>query len=118
MKPKFIGDRLCSVNIQGVAAKSSSRPGKNSGAGALILAASRFADKIIMLGYDCKTGHGGKKHWHGDHKKGLGNAGKLPEWPGQFKECLRSIGPVDIVNCSRDTALNVFRLGSLEDELC
>ena len=49
----------------------------NSGAAAVSLAYMFGAARIYLLGYDCQR-TGGKAHWHGDHPKGLGNAGSMP----------------------------------------
>lgn len=92
---------------------------RNSGHGAIHLAAKFGAKKIYLLGYDCQYTNG-KRHWHGDHEKGMGNADKLPTWPLQFKRLsgmLENQG-VSIVNCSRQTALDCFPRASLEESLC
>lgn len=90
---------------------------KNSGAGAIVLAVTFGAKRIILLGYDCQH-TGGKTHWHGNHPRGLGNAGKVKEWPAQFEEIKKKFSVVDIVNCTRETALSCFRRADLEAELC
>lgn len=69
-----------------------------------------------MVGYDCQK-TGGKVHWHGDHPKGLGNAGAMPKWPAQFQDMLRYLGGISVINCSRETALRCFPRGDLETEL-
>ena len=89
---------------------------QNSGAGALALAAKIGAKKLIMLGYDCKYVDG-KKHWHGDHPKGLGNAGSVKKWPAQFDHIAVKYAKLNIVNCTRSTALKCFPLLSLEQAL-
>lgn len=66
-----------------------------------------------MLGYDCQR-TGGKVHWHGDHPKGLGNAGSMPKWPQQFAKLKAAMAGVEIINCSRETALTCFTRGDLE----
>lgn len=96
--------------------------GQNSGAGAIALAAHFGARTVYLLGYDCQR-TGGKTHWHGDHPKGadakrrLGNAGSIDKWPAQFRDLLRFVPGVQIINCSRATALTVFARASLEDVL-
>ncbi len=89
---------------------------QNSGAGALALAAELGAQKIIMLGYDAKH-TGGKKHWHGDHPKGLGNAGSVKMWPSQFEHLARKLMRKQVFNCSRTTAIKCFPLMDLEQAL-
>lgn len=92
------------------------QPYGNSGAGAMALAGLAGARRIVMLGYDCQR-TGGMAHWHGDHPKGLGNAGSMPKWPGQFEKCKAGLAGVEIINCSRDTALAMFPRASLHDTL-
>jgi hypothetical protein len=89
----------------------------NSGAGCAALAAAWGCSKIILLGYDCQRTNG-MAHWHGDHPRGLGNAGSMGRWGGQFQRLAQKWGKhADIVNCSRATALTSFRRASLEEEL-
>lgn len=90
---------------------------KNSGAGAIVLAVTFGAKRVILLGYDCQH-TGGKAHWHNDHPVGLGNAGKVNEWPAQFEELKKKFSGIDIVNCTRQTALTCFKRTELESELC
>lgn len=89
----------------------------NSGAGAIAFAAKAGAARVILLGYDCQA-TGGKVHWHGDHPQGLGNAGSMPKWPDQFKRLAASLEGVEVINCSRDTALRTFPRMALEEALC
>lgn len=84
----------------------------NSGAGAIALAHKGGAAKIVLLGYDCQR-TAGKSHWHGDHPRGLGNAGSMPKWPKRFAEMAEAFKDVEIVNCSRETALTCFPRGDL-----
>ena len=89
----------------------------NSGAGAIALAMMGEAARVILLGYDCqKTGW--QAHWHGDHPVGLGNAGSMPKWPEQFKRLAATLAGVEVINCSRETALRAFPRGELESALC
>lgn len=91
---------------------------KNSGAGAIALAAHLGARRVILLGYDCKF-QGGRRHWHADHRKGegSGNAGSVGKWPDHFRRLRLHLPDIEIINCSRDTALTVFRRANLEDAL-
>ena len=79
----------------------------NSGAGAIALAAKAGASRVLMLGYDGRAA-GARVHWHGDHPAGLGNAGSMPKWDGQFRELRDSLARLQIVNASRATALEMF----------
>ena len=89
----------------------------NSGAGAIALAAKAGASRVILLGYDCQRTNN-MAHWHGDHPEGLGNAGSMPKWPEQFKRLAASLEGVEVINCSRDTALRAFPRMPLEKALC
>ena len=94
--------------------------GQNSGAGAIALAHHFGARRVILLGYDCSFEPGtNKRHWHGDHERngGSGNAGSVNKWPAQFKKLLGLVSGMDVVNCSRRTALTTFPLAKLEDVL-
>ena len=90
---------------------------ENSGAGAIALAELFGARKIILLGYDCKYNQDGKRHWHEDHPKWLGNAGALPRWSKHFEDVARRIQHCEVVNATRDTALTVWPEISLEAAL-
>lgn len=87
----------------------------NSGAGAIMLAKLYGAKRVILLGYDCQRTNG-KAHWHGDHPATLGNAGSLPKWGKQFGDLAQAI-QMPVINCSRETALDVFPRQRLEDVL-
>ena len=91
--------------------------GGNSGAGAISLAAHWGAKRIILLGYDCKFAADGKRHWHGDHPKGLGNCNSLPRFAAQFLEISKHVAGVQIVNATRDTALTIWPRVPLEEAL-
>lgn len=93
--------------------------GQNSGAGAIALAASWGARRIILLGYDCQH-TGGQTHWHGDHPKGTaGNASpkSVAKWPAQFRDLLPHVRGAEIINATRQTALTIFPQATLEDAL-
>jgi hypothetical protein len=85
----------------------------NSGSGAINLAYAAGAKKIILLGYDCQHTDG-KRHWHGNHPKGMGNADVFAKWPAQFKRLADHLKGVNVVNCTRQTALDVFPKKRLE----
>ncbi|SFY16378.1 hypothetical protein [Azotobacter vinelandii] len=89
---------------------------RNSGGGAVSLAIARGARRIILLGYDMQKTNG-QSHWHGDHPKGLGSAGKIAEWPVQFDRLKRDNSCIEIINCTRETALNCFVRRPLEEVL-
>jgi hypothetical protein len=88
----------------------------NSGAGAISLAAQGNPKRIILLGYDCQK-TGGKAHWHGDHPPTLGNAGQIDRWHTKFAKQAKELTGVEIINCSRVTALICWPRANLEDVL-
>lgn len=89
----------------------------NSGAGAIATAHHWGAEKIILLGYDCQHTDG-RKHWHGDHPRGFGNAGMVDKWAEKFAELAKSLPKgLEVVNCTRQTALNCWPRMALDDAL-
>lgn len=82
------------------------------------LAAARGAETIVMLGYDCQHTDG-KAHWHGNHPKGLGNAGSVNKWTQSFAELATDLKKkgVTAINASRATALDCFERMDLETAL-
>jgi hypothetical protein len=92
--------------------------GRNSGYQALSLAYVFGAKRVLLLGFDFQR-TGGKSHWHGDHPRGLGNGGRYSGWiiaMGKLAKDLKAKG-VDVVNCSRATALTCFRRSTIQQEL-
>lgn len=90
---------------------------QNSGVGAISLAVHFGAKRIILLGYDCQK-TGGKTHWHGNHPRGLGNAGSINTWPNQFAKLAKDLaGRAEIINCTRETALTMFERKPLDEVL-
>ncbi len=90
--------------------------GMNGGYQAIGLAHLTEARRFMLLGFDMQGGH-----WHGSHPKPLTNPAPrmFALWLGLFPRLaqdLRAAG-VDVVNCTRSTALTAFRLGVLEEEL-
>lgn len=114
---QFAGQRITTANDCPSAQTMKFEKGRNSGAGAMALAERFGARKIILLGYDCKVA-GSKRHWHGDHPKGLGNAHSLPKWPAQFEDMRSQLSHVNIINATRDTALRLWPRVTLEAALC
>lgn len=90
----------------------------NSGAGAMMLAAHWGSSRIVMLGYDCKYDPHGKRHWHGNHPRGLGNCVSIPKFPEHFDYVYGKLKGMDIVNATRSTALDHWPKVKLEDALC
>lgn len=89
--------------------------GLNSGYQAINVAYLLGARKIILLGYDMKGGPGA--HFFGPHPEPLRGCTNYSKFIAGF----RTINPpeygVEIINCSRDTALDAFPVMSLEEAL-
>lgn len=84
----------------------------NSGASAVSLAVYFGAARVIMIGYDCRKTP--KAHWHGDHVKGLGNAGTVNSWPQRFAKLAEKLrDKVEIINCTPGSALKCFKTAEL-----
>lgn len=93
--------------------------GTNSGYQAINLAFHLGARRIVLLGYDMQR-TGGRSHWHGDHVgKGLHNGMNfelaLQAIP-RLAIDLQSEG-VEVVNCSRQTAIKSFRRAAIREVL-
>jgi hypothetical protein len=115
---KFHGERWSAVRVQGVnqMPKSLFHFG-NSGAAAIALASHRGAERVVLLGYDCRRGANGEVHHHGNHPKPLGNAGSMHDWPKQFGLLAGKLNGTEVINCSPGTALKVFQRASLAEVL-
>lgn len=90
----------------------------NSGASAISLAIAAGAARVVLIGFDCQK-TGGAVHWHGDHPKELSNARSIANWPIHFRGVARlaTHRGVDVINCSRATALTCFPRAALETVL-
>lgn len=88
----------------------------NSGAAAIALAVYSGAKDILLLGYDCQKTNG-LAHWHGDHPPMLGNAKKIDKWHDKFYELKKDFDNINIINCTRDTALDMFKRMELENAI-
>lgn len=88
----------------------------NSGAGAIVTAILGGAKRVILLGYDCQHTDG-KKHWHDDHPKHLGNANRVNDWAEKFIQLSKEYAGIEIINASRQTALTCFPIKTLESAL-
>lgn len=88
--------------------------GGNSGYAALNLAYQFGARRIVLLGYDQSDAQGA--HWHGEHPETYRKGFNFPMWAVRFAEAARDLRRlhVEVVNCSRETALTCFRRAPLE----
>lgn len=88
--------------------------GHNSGYQAINLAVLFGAIKIVLLGYDMGRPARGRSHFFGEHPdKTQPNYTKCITAFGTLAAQLTHVG-VDVVNCSRQTALKCFRREPLE----
>ena len=92
--------------------------GGNSGSQAVHLAATFGAKRIVLLGYDMQR-TGGHLHWHGAHWGGLPNGNGFVSWIKQFAPLARDLRQrgIDVINATRETALECFPRAKLEDVL-
>ena len=92
----------------------------NSGAAAIAAAVRGRAARVLLLGYDCLPRDDGQMHWHGNHPAPLSNPhASINRWPAQFERVgkhAREKG-VQVINCSRRTALACFERMRLEEAL-
>jgi len=72
------------------------------------------ARRIILLGFDMQW-TGGKSHFFGDHAEGLRNKDPTAHIPHftQLAADLEREG-VEVINCTRETALYQFKRATLE----
>ena len=85
----------------------------NSGLRAIQLAFELGAEQVLLLGYDCSVAHG--THWHGDHAATSNPTSvSCATWMRGFAQLPRR---EQVINCSRETALTVFRRMSLAEGL-
>lgn len=90
--------------------------GRNSGYQAINLAVLFGAKRILLLGFDMQK-TGGKAHWFGPHDSAL----VATSGYDGFIQCFRTIPPlikgrgIEIINCTRETALSMFPRMAIEE---
>lgn len=89
--------------------------GLNSGLAAIQLAVWFGVSRILLLGYDCQP-TGGQAHWHPPHKGNNPNEISFRIWAKQFRSTGKTVRE-KVINCSRQTAITVFRRDVLEKVL-
>jgi len=96
------------------------RNGRNSGYQAVNLAVLLGAARIILLGYDMGLAPDGRKHWHPLHPGHTVNPAEDTTRYAMFRQVFESIvAPlealgVEVLNCSRHSALTCFPRPALE----
>lgn len=95
------------------------RNGKNGGHCAIHLAVHLGASRIVLLGYDCQLGPEGEEHWHPRHPAAIRDKLAIQTWRAAYASLVAPLRErnVDIVNCTRRTALTCFRQASLDEVL-
>lgn len=87
------------------------RGGQNSGYQAMNLAVHLGASRILLLGYDMQEGPNGETHWFGDQAWRASRPSPYKMMVRSFDSLvdpLKQIG-IDVINCSRRTALTQFQ---------
>lgn len=79
--------------------------GSNSGAQAINLAYLLGAKRILLTGYDMKIAKSGATHWFGSHPNNT--VSPYAKFIQSFEQIAKQ-NLVEIINCTRDTALNCF----------
>lgn len=89
----------------------------NSGLRAIQLAIRLGARRVLLLGYDCCIDAG--SHWHGDHPVELKNPNiaSVARWHTEYSRLGANISDIEILNCSRRSALACFPLSTIETVL-
>jgi hypothetical protein len=95
------------------------RTGSNSGYQAINLAVHFGAIKILLLGYDMGHAPGSRSHFFGDHPSPLSNRSPYATFIALFAQMVAPLAAlgVEVINCSRATALTCFRRASLAEAL-
>jgi len=91
--------------------------GQNGGYQAINLAYHLGARRIVLLGYDLQRGPGGETHWFGHHPDRAVSA--YASWLPLFRRLAVELAAegIEVINCSRATALDAFPREPLEDVL-
>lgn len=95
------------------------RTGMNSGYQAMNLAVHLGASRVVLLGYDMQRQDGRPSHWFGEHPAAIQSSAPYESFLACFDfivEPLKRLG-VEVVNCSRRTALTCFRRAPLSEVL-
>lgn len=95
--------------------------GGNGGYATVGLAYDRGASRILLTGYDMQRTKN-RTHCHGDHPQPLRNppSSLFPVWVKRFSKLARGLekAGVEVLNCTRESALQCFPRVSIEEALC
>lgn len=108
----------CYTDKEGLGRENVIHTGSNSGYQAINLVYLLGAKKIILIGYDMQQTNG-KSHWHGDHPSSLNRHSDYKSWVYKFNSLARDLRKecIEVVNATRETALNCFDRAPLEEVL-
>lgn len=90
--------------------------GNNGGFQAINLAYLHGFRRILLLGYDYQNSG---QHWHGQHKGNLNKSPDMTRWIKHINNAypLMVKAGLEIINCSRDTAINSIPRSTITQEL-
>lgn len=88
--------------------------GGNSGFQALNVAYHMGASHVMLLGFDMKLSEKGASHWFGDHPDGIRS--NYAPWLKAFEQAAKQ-DLIDIINCTRDTALTCFEQMTIQEAI-
>lgn len=88
--------------------------GENSGYQAVNLAYLLGYDRVLLLGYDMQ---GRGDHWFGEHPDGLQKTTNYERFLSNFERMTPERFGVEVINCTRSTALRCFPTMQLEEAL-
>lgn len=86
------------------------RTGRNTGAAAINLAVHFGAARVLLLGYDMDATDDAHSHWFGAHPKGLRGGSPYALFRQMFAAMVQPLqaAGIEVINCSRHTALTCF----------
>jgi hypothetical protein len=92
--------------------------GDNSGYQAINLAYLLGAGRILLLGYDMQA-RGSQTHFFGDHPPPLKTGSDYRHWVTLFDRLAQDLVSegVEVINCTRETALRCFARSTLNEAL-
>lgn len=88
--------------------------GQNSGYQAINIAYHLGASRVLLLGFDMSIAHNGQSHWFGDHPDKIRSS--YGGWLKNF-ETIAEQNLIEIINCSRHTALKAFPQATINEVL-
>lgn len=95
--------------------------GAHSGYQAINLAMHLGAERVLLLGYDCRPDAKGRRHFFGNHPKGLAQTApsQYALWARSYDSLMQDAKKrgLQIINCSRETAIRSIPRGVLEQQL-